>query len=113
MTENRRNRARQDPAGRGPRGAPLRRDAERNRQRILTAASEVFNERGLDVSLDEIARHAGVGVGTVYRRFRTKEDLIEALFIDRIEPVAALAEEAAQARIHGPAWCPSWSGWPR
>ena len=75
---------------------PLRRDAERNRQRILKAASEVFTERGLDVSLDEVARHAGVGVGTVYRRFRTKEDLVEALFIDRIEEVAALAEEAAQ-----------------
>ena len=51
---------------------PLRRDAERPAA-ILTAAAEVFNERGLEVSLDEIARHAGVGVGTVYRRFRTKE----------------------------------------
>jgi AcrR family transcriptional regulator len=76
---------------------PLRRDAERNRQRILKAASEVFTERGLDVSLDEVARHAGVGVGTVYRRFGTKEDLVEALFLDRIEEVAALAEEAAEA----------------
>jgi AcrR family transcriptional regulator len=76
---------------------PLRRDAERNRQRILKAASEVFTERGLDVSMDEVARRAGVGVGTVYRRFRTKEDLVEALFVDRIEEVAALAEEATQA----------------
>jgi AcrR family transcriptional regulator len=76
---------------------PLRRDAERNRQRILKAASEVFTERGLEVSLDEVARHAGVGVGTVYRRFPTKEDLVEALFVDRIEEVAALAEEAAKA----------------
>lgn len=75
---------------------PLRCDAERNRQRILRAASEVFTERGLEVSLDEVARHAGVGVGTVYRRFRTKEDLVEALFVDRIEEVAALAEKAAQ-----------------
>jgi AcrR family transcriptional regulator len=73
---------------------PLRRDAERNRQRILTAAAEVFDERGLEVSLDEIARHAGVGVGTVYRRFRTKEELIEALFMDRLDMVAALGEEA-------------------
>jgi AcrR family transcriptional regulator len=73
---------------------PLRRDAERNRQRILTAAAEVFNERGLEVSLDEIARHAGVGIGTVYRRFRTKEELIEALFMDRLDMVAALGEEA-------------------
>lgn len=76
---------------------PLRRDAARNRQRVLTAASEVFTERGLDVSLDEVARHAGVGVGTVYRRFRTKEDLVEALFVQRIDAVAALAEEAAKA----------------
>jgi len=76
---------------------PLRRDAERNRQRILQAASEVFTERGLDVSLDEVARQAGVGVGTVYRRFRTKEDLVEALFIDRIEEVAGVAEKAAEA----------------
>src|ERR1700759_1222499 len=81
----------EDSAGHsGGSGArPLRRDAERNRQRILAAAAEVFNERGLDVSLDEIARHAGVGVGTVYRRFRTKEELIEALFMDRLASVAA------------------------
>src|SRR5205809_6714083 len=70
---------------------PLRRDAERNRQRILAAAAEVFHERGLEVSLDEIARHAGVGVGTVYRRFRTKEELVEALFMDRLEMIAAIA----------------------
>ena len=76
---------------------PLRRDAERNRQRILKAAAEVFNERGLDVSLDEIARHAGVGVGTVYRRFQTKEELIEALFMDRLDAVAAIADEAYAA----------------
>lgn len=76
---------------------PLRRDAERNRQRILAAASEVFNERGLDVSLDEIARHAGVGVGTVYRRFSTKEELVEALFMERLGSVAAIAEQALKA----------------
>ena len=82
---------------------PLRRDAERNRQRILKAASEVFNERGLEVSLDEIARHAGVGVGTVYRRFRTKEELVEALFVDRIDSIASIGEEALRATD-------SWSG---
>jgi AcrR family transcriptional regulator len=76
---------------------PLRRDAERNRQRILEAATEVFNERGLDVSLDEIARHAGVGVGTVYRRFRTKEELVEALFMSRLDEVAAIADQAFAA----------------
>ena len=81
---------------------PLRRDAERNRKRILQAAAEVFNERGLDVSLDEIARHAGVGVGTVYRRFRTKEELVEALFMDRLDAVATIADEA---NANPDAWC--------
>src|ERR1700730_13645758 len=76
---------------------PLRRDAERNRQRILKAASEAFNERGLEVSLDEIARYAGVGVGTVYRRVRTKEELVEALFMERLDSVAAIADQALAA----------------
>ena len=73
---------------------PLRRDAERNRQRILQAAREVFAERGLGVTLDEIARHAGVGVGTVYRRFADEEALIDALFEDRIGELVAIAEQA-------------------
>ncbi len=62
---------------------PLRRDAERNRQRILRAAEEVFASRGFAASLDEIARHAEVGVGTVYRRFPDKQQLIDALFEER------------------------------
>jgi AcrR family transcriptional regulator len=74
----------------------LRRDAARNRQRILKAASEVFTELGLEVSLDEVARRAGVGVGTVYRRFGTKEDLVAALFEDRVDTIATLAERALQ-----------------
>jgi AcrR family transcriptional regulator len=86
-----------EPADAMDASRPLRRDAERNRQRILTAAWEVFSSRGLEVSLDEVARHAGVGVGTVYRRFHTKEDLVEALFVSRIDSVAALAEAAAEA----------------
>lgn len=74
---------------------PLRRDAERNRLRILEAAGEVFAQRGLEASLDEIADHAGVGVGTVYRRFPGKDELIEALFEQKIARVEALAEQAA------------------
>jgi AcrR family transcriptional regulator len=74
---------------------PLRKDAERNRRRILDAAREVFAERGLDAGLDQIARHAGLGVGTVYRRFPEKEQLIDALFEERVGAIAALAEEAA------------------
>ena len=72
---------------------PLRRDAERNRQRILRAASEVFTTRGVEATLDDIARHAGVGVGTVYRRFPDKEALIEALFEERLGTMVGLAEQ--------------------
>jgi AcrR family transcriptional regulator len=73
---------------------PLRRDAERNRQRILTAAGELFAERGLAVTLDDIARHAGVGVGTVYRRYPDKELLIDALFEERLKALCEAAEAA-------------------
>jgi AcrR family transcriptional regulator len=81
-------------AGEAVPARPLRCDAERNRQRILKAASEVFTTYGLEVSLDEVARHAGVGVATVYRRFGTKEELVAALFEDRIDACAAIAERA-------------------
>lgn len=77
-----------------PQPRPLRRDAERNRQRILEAAAEVFTTRGLEASLDDVARQAGVGVGTVYRRFPDKEALIEALFEERIGAMVQVAEEA-------------------
>jgi AcrR family transcriptional regulator len=73
---------------------PLRADAERNRQRILTAAAEVFAERGLDVSLDDIAAAAGVGVGTVYRRFPDKDALIDALFDSKIAEVEQVLHDA-------------------
>lgn len=76
---------------------PLRADAERNRQRILAAAREQFAARGLDVSLDDVAAHAGVGVGTVYRRFADKEALIEAVFEERIAEMAALVRRWLEA----------------
>lgn len=82
---------------------PLRRDAERNRQRLLVAAREVFAARGLAVTLDDIAHRAGLGVGTVYRRFPTKEALVEALFEDRLDEIVALAEHAASS-------ADSWDG---
>src|SRR3954452_25583966 len=75
-------------------GRPLRADAERNRTRLLDAARELFAERGLDVSMDEIAHHAGVGVGTAYRRFGSRDELIGALFEARMEEYVALAEDA-------------------
>jgi AcrR family transcriptional regulator len=73
---------------------PLRRDAERNRQRILAAAAEVFTERGLDATLDEVAKAAGVGIGTVYRRFPDKKSLVSELFEERIDALVTVAEEA-------------------
>ena len=76
---------------------PLRRDAERNRQRILRAAAVVFTQRGLDATLDDVAREAGVGVGTVYRRFPDKESLVAELFADRIDTMVAVAEQACAA----------------
>jgi AcrR family transcriptional regulator len=76
---------------------PLRRDASRNRERVLDAARDLFAERGLEVTMDEIARHAGVGVGTVYRRFRRREEIIEALFEQRMEDYLALAERSLAA----------------
>jgi AcrR family transcriptional regulator len=81
----------------GPHERPLRRDAERNRRRILAAAAEVFTERGLDATLDEVARAAGVGVGTVYRRFPDKETLVAELFKDRIDALVTVAEDALGA----------------
>lgn len=76
---------------------PLRADAERNRRRLLDAAGELFAEKGLCVGLDEIAHHAGVGVGTAYRRFAGKDELIDALFEERVAEIAALAEAALEA----------------
>ena len=74
---------------------PLRSDALRNRDRLLAAARELFAERGVDVAMADIARHAGVSNGTLYNRFPTREDLIEAVFTDRLEAIAALAAQAA------------------
>jgi AcrR family transcriptional regulator len=81
----------------GPGERPLRRDAERNRRRILAAAAQVFTERGLDATLDEVARAAGVGIGTVYRRFPDKESLVSELFRDRIDALVTVAEQACAA----------------
>ncbi|MFD5074377.1 TetR/AcrR family transcriptional regulator [Streptomyces sp. NPDC058371] len=82
-------------------GRPLRRDAALNRERVLRAAREVFGERGLNVTLDDVARHAGVGVGTLYRRFPTKEALIRAVFEQDAE---GRMESAQRALTHPDPW---------
>ena len=75
---------------------PLRRDAEQNRQRLLDAAADVFAEHGLEASVEEIARTAGVGMGTLYRRFPTKDALISALVQDVLSTMLAIAEEGTE-----------------
>src|SRR5215203_778143 len=72
----------------------LRKDAELNRQRLLAAADDLFAKYGLDVTLNDIAHHAGVGVGTAYRRFANKQEVIDALFERRLDEVAATADKA-------------------
>jgi AcrR family transcriptional regulator len=72
---------------------PLRKDAERNRRRILDAARELFAQQGIGVTLNDIAHHAGVGVGTVYRRFPDKAQLLDELFEEQIGELVALMEE--------------------
>jgi AcrR family transcriptional regulator len=82
---------------------PLRRDAERNRRRILDAAGELMAERGVGVSLEEVAAAADVGVGTVYRRFPDKESLVRTLFSEHVDAVVALAIQARDS-------CDPWQG---
>lgn len=72
----------------------LRADARRNQERVLDAAAEVFGEEGPDASIDEIARRAGVGHGTVFRRFPTKDDLVFAVVERHVAQMRALAEAA-------------------
>jgi AcrR family transcriptional regulator len=72
----------------------LRSDAQRNRERLLNAARELFAWRGADVPLETIAQRAGVSIGTLYNRFPTRQRLIEAVFIDRLEQIVSLARAA-------------------
>jgi AcrR family transcriptional regulator len=81
---------------------PLRRDAQQNRQRLLEAAAAVFAEHGLEAGVEEIASVAGVGIGTLYRRFPTKDALICALVHDVMTSILRLATESAE--------CPGGTG---
>jgi AcrR family transcriptional regulator len=82
-----------------------RADARRNREAVIAAARELFADEGLDAQMPDVARAANVGVGTVYRHFPTKDDLIAALVADRFERLAQKAREAAEAADAWEALC--------
>jgi AcrR family transcriptional regulator len=73
----------------------LRSDARRNRERLVASARELFSSAGVDVPVEDITRHAGLGMGTLYRHFPTKEDLIDAVLEDAFAELVGLAEQAA------------------
>jgi AcrR family transcriptional regulator len=72
---------------------PKRADARRNYEKVLTAAREAFAEGGESTALEEIARRAGVGIGTLYRHFPNRQALLEALYVDEVEEVCRTAAE--------------------
>ena len=76
---------------------PKRADARRNYEKVLTAAREAFAEGGESTSLEEIARRAGVGIGTLYRHFPSRQALLEALYVDEVEEICRSAEELSDA----------------
>jgi AcrR family transcriptional regulator len=73
----------------------LRSDARRNRERLVASARELFAREGVDVPVEEITQHAGLGMGTLYRHFPTKEDLIDAVLEDAFAEIVELAQQAA------------------
>jgi AcrR family transcriptional regulator len=75
--------------------ASTRRDAKRNRERLVASARELFAQKGIEVSVEEITQHAGVGMGTLYRHFPTKDELIDAVLEDAFAEIIQIAEEAA------------------
>ena len=79
---------------------PLRADAQRNRDKLINSAAVLFAERGVDIPLEEIAQHADVGIGTLYRHFPTREHLVEIVYRREVEALIAAADDLA--RDHRP-----------
>jgi AcrR family transcriptional regulator len=75
---------------------PKRADARRNYDKVLAAARDAFGERGSSTSLEEIARRAGVGIGTLYRHFPTRQALLEAVYVEEVEDISRTAGELAE-----------------
>jgi AcrR family transcriptional regulator len=87
---------------------PLRADARKNYDKLIAAAREVFAEQGTSASLEEIARRAGVGIATLYRRFPTRQDLLEAVYLEEVEGISNSAADFADLEP----WA-ALSGWLR
>lgn len=87
-----------------------RADAERNRRRVLDAARQVFAERGATATLADVAQAAGVGVGTIYRKFPDKDAVLDALLADKIDTVMRIATDAAELTDPGEAFRTYLSG---
>ena len=82
-----------DPAAQPLPPRPLRADAARNRAKLLAAAREAFTEDGAGASLEDIARRADVGIGTLYRNFETRQALLEAVYVDEVAAICAAADD--------------------
>jgi AcrR family transcriptional regulator len=76
---------------------PKRADARRNYEALLAAAHDVFAERGADAALEEIARRADVGIGTLYRHFPTRQELLEAVYVNEVDQLCRSADDVADA----------------
>jgi AcrR family transcriptional regulator len=85
---------------------PHRADARRNFDALLAAARDAFSEQGSEASLEDIARHAGVGIGTLYRNFPTRQELLNAVYIGEVEQLRDAAHQAAEL----PPW-EAWEAW--
>jgi len=88
--------ARAVPGEKTPAPKTLRADALRNRERLVEAAALAFAEEGVDASLEEVARQAGVGIGTLYRHFPTREHLVEVVYRREVEALCGAAEDLAR-----------------
>ncbi|TDK39634.1 TetR/AcrR family transcriptional regulator [Rhizobium deserti] len=84
------------PTAPSPTPAKLRADARRNRDKLVETAAAAFSENGVETSLEDIARRAGVGIGTLYRHFPTREHLVETVYRRELESLASAASELAE-----------------
>jgi AcrR family transcriptional regulator len=84
------------PAGEGD-GRPMRADARRNYERLVAAAREVFAQSGAETSMEAIAKQAGVGIGTLYRHFPTRIDIVEAVYVTDVDQLVETAEQLVAA----------------